>query len=254
MAERALFHGTSGVPRLVTVEHEETACPIGLTLVATPIGNLSDISRRALETLRAADLILCEDTRRTQILLRHYGMEAKLLSYGAHNISARRPQILNKLREGARIALVSDAGTPGISDPGAELCRHALDAGIPIHAVPGPAAFVQALVLSGLPTSRFVFESFLPHKKGRKTRLALLAEESRTIVLYESPYRLLKTLRELHEVLGNRPVAVARELTKLFEEVVRGKLADVLDIFRKRQKILGEFVIVVAGKSAKGNA
>ncbi|MFH1011905.1 MAG: 16S rRNA (cytidine(1402)-2'-O)-methyltransferase, partial [bacterium] len=254
MAECPLFNGTFGVPRLVMAEGEEIACSVGLTLVATPIGNLADISHRALETLRSADLILCEDTRHTQILLRHWGIQARLLSYGAHNLKARLPQILSKLREGTRIALVSDAGTPGISDPGAELCRRALDVGLPIHAVPGPAAFVQALVLSGLPTARFVFEGFLPHKKRRKTRLEALADEPRTIVLYESPYRLLKTLRELHEHLGNRPVAVARELTKLFEEVVRGNLADVLEIFQKRQKILGEFVIVVAGKSAKGDA
>jgi 16S rRNA (cytidine1402-2'-O)-methyltransferase len=232
-------------------EGEEIACPVGLTLVATPIGNLADISHRALDTLRSAELILCEDTRHTQILLRHGGIQTRLLSYGAHNLKERIPQILSRLREGARIALVSDAGTPGISDPGAELCRHALDAGIPIHAVPGPAAFVQALVLSGLPTARFVFEGFLPHKKGRKTRLKSLEDERRTIILYESPYRLLKTLRELHEHLGDRSVAVARELTKRFEEVVRGKLAEVLEIFEKRQKILGEFVIVLAGKSAK---
>lgn len=230
---------------------EEVSCPVGLTLVATPIGNLADISQRALETLRTADLILCEDTRHTQILLRHYGIEAKLLSYAAHNLASRRPQILNKLHEGARIALVSDAGTPGISDPGAELCRHVLDAGLPVHAIPGPAAFIHALVLSGLPTARFVFEGFLPHKKGRKTRLTMLASEHRTILLYESPYRLLKSLRELLEYLGNRQVAVARELTKRFEEIVRGNLADVLAAFEKREKILGEFVIVIAGKDYK---
>jgi 16S rRNA (cytidine1402-2'-O)-methyltransferase len=235
----------------VIANDEETSCPEGLTLVATPIGNLADISHRALETLRSADLILCEDTRHTQILLRHYGIEAELLSYGAHNLRARRPQILNKLRDGARIALVSDAGTPGISDPGAELCRHALDVGVPIHAVPGPAAFVHALVLSGLPTARFIFEGFLPHKKGRKTRLTALADEPRTIILYESPYRLLKTLRELHEHLGNRQIAVARELTKRFEEVVRGHLAEIVELFERREKILGEFVIVIAGKDHK---
>jgi 16S rRNA (cytidine1402-2'-O)-methyltransferase len=230
---------------------EEVSCPIGLTFVATPIGNLADITERALETLRTADLILCEDTRRTQILLRHYGIQAKLLSYGAHNLASRRPQVLNKLREGARIALVSDSGTPGISDPGAELCRHALDAGLSVHAVPGPAAFIQALVLSGLPTARFVFEGFLPHKKGRQKKLTSLAEEPRTIILYESPYRLLKTLRDLLEHLGNRRVAVARELTKRFEEVVRGNLAEVLESFEKRGKFLGEFVIVIAGKDYK---
>jgi len=235
----------------VIANDEETSCPVGLTLVATPIGNLADISHRALAVLRSADFVLCEDTRHTQILLRRWDIEARLLSYGAHNLKARLPQILSKLREGARIALVSDAGTPGISDPGAELCRRALDADLPIHAVPGPAAFVHALVLSGLPTARFVFEGFLPHKKGRKTRLALLVDEPRTIILYESPYRLLKTLRELHEHLGNRQAAVARELTKRFEEVVRGHLTDMVEIFEKREKILGEFVIVVAGKGHK---
>lgn len=236
---------------MVSADREEASCPTGLTLVATPIGNLGDISHRAIALLGSADLVLCEDTRRTQILLRRWDVEARLLSYGAHNLKVRLPQVMKKLREGARIALVSDAGTPGISDPGAELCRHAIAAGLHVHAVPGPAAFVHALVLSGLPTARFVFEGFLPHKKRRKTRLESLAEEPRTIILYESPHRLLKTLRDLHSYFGDRQVAVARELTKLYEEIVRGDLADVLETFEKRKKILGEFVIVIAGKAVK---
>lgn len=236
---------------MVKNEREEISCPVGLTLVATPIGNLADVSHRALAILRTADVVLCEDTRRTQILLRRFGIEAKLLSYGVHNLKARLPQVLKKLQEEARIALVSDAGTPGISDPGAELCRRALGIDVPVHAVPGPAAFVQALVLSGLSTSRFVFEGFLPHKKGRQTRLKSLADEPRTILLYESPHRLMKTLEQLREYLGNRSAAVARELTKLHEEIVRGKLTDVIENFTNREKILGEFVIVIAGKDSK---
>lgn len=235
-------------------ESEEIPCPIGLTLVATPIGNLGDISHRALDVLKSADTVCCEDTRHTQILLRRYGVNVRLLSYGTHNLKTRLPQILRKLHEGVRIALVSDAGTPGISDPGAELCRRAIAEEIDVHAIPGPAAFIHALVLSGLPTSRFVFEGFLPNKKGRKTRIESLTDESRTIIFYESPHRLLKTLRELHEYLGNRRVAVARELTKVFEEIVRGKLADVLETFSQREKIRGEFVIVLSGVESKGES
>lgn len=237
---------------MVNADAQPAACPVGLTLVATPIGNLADISHRAIAVLKSADLILCEDTRHTKILMRRWGIDSPLLSYGAHNLKARLPQILKKLRENARIALVSDAGTPGISDPGAELCRHAIDEGVSVSAVPGPTAFVHALMLSGLPTARFTFEGFLPHKKGRKTRLESLSDEPRTIILYESPHRFLKTLRDLHSHLGDRQVAVARELTKLHEEMIRGNLTEVIDIFQSREKILGEFVIVVAGKGVKG--
>ncbi|MBU1936579.1 16S rRNA (cytidine(1402)-2'-O)-methyltransferase, partial [bacterium] len=222
--------------QIVISKNGDTSCPVGLTLVATPIGNLADVSHRALAILKTADIVLCEDTRRTQILLQRYGINAKLLSYGVHNLKARIPQVLKKLQEDARIALVSDAGTPGISDPGAELCRRALDMNVQVYAIPGPAAFVQALVLSGLPTSRFIFEGFLPHKKGRQTRLKSLADEPRTIILYESPHRLIKTLEQLHEYLGNRSIAVARELTKLHEEIVRGKLTDVIENFSSREK------------------
>ena len=217
-----------------------------LILVATPIGNLSDITFRAVEELKRADLILCEDTRHSATLFAHYDIHAQYTSYGAHNIHSKLPWILAQLKAGKRVALVSDAGTPGISDPGTVLVSAALAAGIEVSALPGPAAIIMAVVLSGLPTDRFVFEGFLPHKKGRQTRLKELTTEPRTIVLYESPHRIVKTLSELHEYLGNRRAAVARELTKLYEEVRRGTLAELLDHFQKTEP-RGEFVLVVAG-------
>ena len=217
-----------------------------LVLVATPIGNLGDITYRAVEELARADLILCEDTRHSATLFAHYDIHAQYTSYGAHNIRSKLPWILAQLKAGKRVALVSDAGTPGISDPGTVLVSAALAEGIEISALPGPAAIIMALVLSGLPTDRFVFEGFLPHKKGRQTRLKVLATESRTIVLYESPHRIVKTLSELHEYLGNRRAAVARELTKVYEEVRRGTLAELRDHFQQTEP-RGEFVLVVAG-------
>ena len=217
-----------------------------LVLVATPIGNLEDMSRRGLEELAAADLILCEDTRHTAILLRHYGVSRPTASYNAHDVRSKLPWVLDQLRAGKNVALVSDAGTPGVSDPGTLLVRFALDEGFTVSAIPGANAILTALVLSGLPTDRFVFDGFLPHKKGRQTRLRELAAEPRTIVLYESPYRLLKSLTELREALGDRPAAVARELTKIYEEVRRGRLSELLAHFTVHAP-RGEFVIVVAG-------
>ncbi|HEY3293901.1 MAG TPA: 16S rRNA (cytidine(1402)-2'-O)-methyltransferase [bacterium] len=217
-----------------------------LVLVATPIGNLADLSMRAVEELKRANLILCEDTRHSATLFRHYDISTPTTSYGSHNIRGKIPWILEQLRLGHRVALVCDAGTPGISDPGSVLARQAMDEGFKVEAIPGASAIVMALVLSGLPTDRFVFDGFLPHKKGRQTRLKELAVEPRTIVLYESPHRILKTLAELQEYLGDRQAAIARELTKVYEEVRRGTLSELLAHFTSHA-VRGEFVLIVAG-------
>ncbi|NQT26639.1 16S rRNA (cytidine(1402)-2'-O)-methyltransferase [candidate division KSB1 bacterium] len=221
-----------------------------LYLVSTPIGNLEDITLRAIRILKESDLIIAEDTRHSGILLKHYEIQNRLESYHDFNKEKKTPFLLQKLMKGQSIALVSDAGTPGISDPAFYLVRAASDAGIPISPIPGPTAAIAALVASGLATDRFVFEGFLPHKKGRKTRLEQLKNETRTIVLYESPHRILKALRELHEALGDRKAAVGRELTKKFEEIVRGTLSEVLKYFSTRN-IKGEFVIIIDGQEKR---
>jgi 16S rRNA (cytidine1402-2'-O)-methyltransferase len=223
-----------------------------LVLVATPIGNLADMSMRAVEELSRADLILCEDTRHSATLFRHYDISTPATSYGSHNIHSKIPWIIEQLQAGRRIALVCDAGTPGISDPGSVLARAAMDAGFAVEAIPGANAIVLALVLSGLPTDRFVFDGFLPNKKGRQTRLSELAQEPRTIILYESPHRLVKTLAELRERLGDRRAAVAREMTKVYEEVRRGTLSEHLEHFTAHP-VRGEFVLVVAGTDYRSN-
>ena len=220
--------------------------PGTLYVVSTPIGNLEDLTFRALSVLRGVDLIAAEDTRTTIVLLRHYEISKPLLSYHSFNEARRTPELVDKLAAGSSIALVSDAGTPGISDPAYRVIRGALDRGLPVVAIPGAAALLPALVTSGLPMDRFVFEGFLPVKKGRRTRLESLASESRTLIFYESPHRLLRTLTDLRTHLGDRRVSVARELTKKFEEVVRGTLSEVHDRFASRS-IKGEFVLVVAG-------
>jgi 16S rRNA (cytidine1402-2'-O)-methyltransferase len=223
-----------------------------LVLVATPIGNLADMSMRAVEELSRADLILCEDTRHSLTLFRHYDISTPTTSYGSHNLRDKIPWVIEQLRIGKRVALVCDAGTPGISDPGSVLARAAMDEGFKVEAIPGASAIVLALVLSGLPTDRLVFDGFLPHKKGRQTRLKVLAVETRTIVLYESPHRLLKTLAELKEHLGDRRAAIARELTKMYEEVRRGTLSELLAHFTT-QTVRGEFVLVIAGTDYRDN-
>ncbi len=219
-----------------------------LWLVATPIGNLKDVSQRAIETIRAADVLLCEDTRHSQILLTAHAVARPATSYGAHNLRTKLPWVLEQLTLGKCVAYICDAGVPGISDPGTVLVRAVIDAGFDVSAVPGANAALMALVLSGLPTARFVFEGFLPHKKGRQTRLKLLAGEARTIVLYESPHRLLKTLDELLQFLGDRPAAVARELTKMFEEVRRDSLSKLLEHY-EASPAKGEIVLVISGKN-----
>lgn len=219
--------------------------PGRLVLVATPIGNLGDLSARAVETLAGAGLVCCEDTRRTGRLLQHAGISgARLAVCNDHTEMARVAEVVEVLAAGRDVALVSDAGTPGISDPGERLVRAVLDAGFDVSAVPGPNAVVTALILSGLPTSRFVFEGFLPRSgRARQERLTELAAERRTVVLYEAPHRIAATIADLATTLGTeRPVAVVRELTKLYETVVRGTLGDV-DLGQPR----GEYVVVVGG-------
>jgi 16S rRNA (cytidine1402-2'-O)-methyltransferase len=220
-----------------------------LYIVATPIGNLEDITYRAVKVLSSVDLIAAEDTRKTKILLDHYGIKKPMVSYFSHNEKFRTPQLIERLRSGASIALVSDAGTPGISDPAHAVVIAALEQQIPVIPIPGPSAFLSALIVSGLPTHGFVFEGFLPLKKGRKTRLEALKMEARTIILYESPHRVVRTLTEVRDVFGERQVVVARELTKKFEEIVRGPISFVLhEISGKPAR--GEYVLVVAGRKA----
>lgn len=222
--------------------------PSTLYIVSTPIGNLEDITLRALKVLANVDVLCCEDTRTTQILLDKYSIHAKkLLSYFEQNEQKRIPEIIQLLKEGNSVAIVTDAGTPTISDPGFRLVRVAIDEGINVVPIPGVSAVITALSASGLPTDAFVFEGFLPVKKGRKTRLEFLKEETRTIIFYESPYRIVRTLNDLKEVFGEREVVLARELTKKFEEFLCGNFSEVIEQLSKR-KILGEFVVVVKGK------
>jgi 16S rRNA (cytidine1402-2'-O)-methyltransferase len=220
-----------------------------LTLVPTPIGNLGDITLRALEVLKNADLVLAEDTRKTGQLLKHFQISRPIRSHHKFNEHGTLESLVSQLLAGTNIAMVTDAGTPGISDPGFLLVRRCIEKGIEVETLPGATAFVPALVNSGLPCDRFVFEGFLPQKKGRKKRLSELSTESRTIVFYESPYRLEKTLRQLAEEFGaDRKTSVSRELSKIHEETARGTLAEVADHFSKKQ-VKGEIVIVVAGSA-----
>lgn len=217
-----------------------------LIVIPTPIGNLEDITLRALRMLQDVQCILAEDTRTSGKLLKHFEIATPLKSFHKFNEHERVAEIVEILGGEVNYALISDAGTPGISDPGFLLIRACLENGIAVECLPGATAFVPALVNSGLPTDKFVFEGFLPQKKGRQTRLSELATEPRTIVLYESPYRLLKTLRQLQEYWGNRDASVSRELTKVYEENVRGSLKELEEHFAQK-KIKGEIVLVVAG-------
>jgi 16S rRNA (cytidine1402-2'-O)-methyltransferase len=218
-----------------------------LFLVPTPIGNLSDMTFRAVEVLKAVDLILAEDTRTSGVLLKHYQIDTQMNSFHAHNEHRQTEGVIQRLKEGVRMALISDAGTPGISDPGYLLAKAALDAGLQIEALPGPTALIPAVIKSGFPNNRFVFEGFLPLKKGRSTRIKSLKDEIRTMIFYESPHRLLKTLIQFEEYFGSeRKVSVSRELTKKFEETINGTLIEVRVHFESRPA-KGEFVIVLAG-------
>lgn len=219
-----------------------------LVLVPTPIGNLKDITLRALEVLKTVDLILAEDTRTTGKLLKHFEISNSLQAYHMHNEHKVLEALINKLRSGLQIALVSDAGTPAISDPGFLLVRACIAEGFEIECLPGATAFVPALVNSGLPSDKFVFEGFLPVKKGRQTRLKFLSEEPRTMIFYESPHKLLKTLVHFSEFFGSdRLISVSRELTKLYEENRRGTIEDVLKYYLEHPP-KGELVVVVSGK------
>jgi len=215
--------------------------------VSTPIGNLADITFRAVETLRSVDFIAAEDTRVSRILMQHYQITAPMMSYHDFNKERVTGKILERLNDGNNGALITDAGTPCISDPGYFLVKRALMADIPVVPIPGPAAFLTALVASGLPPDRFVFEGFLPRKKGRQKRLKELATDPRTLIFYESPQRLIRTLREMREHWGNRPAAVGRELTKKFEDIVRGDLDELIAHFSATPP-RGELVIIVGGK------
>lgn len=220
-----------------------------LYLVPTPIGNLEDITFRAIRVLKEADLILAEDTRTSAPLLKHFDIHQKVFSHHQHNEHQSSNEIVRFLKEGKNIALISDAGTPAISDPGFYLVREALKNEIPVECLPGATAFVPALVNSGFPTDRFCFEGFLPLKKGRQTRYKTLAAEERTIILYESPHRLLKTFAEMATYFGaDRQISVSRELTKMFEETVRGTVTEVKTHF-ETHPAKGEFVICVAGRN-----
>lgn len=217
-------------------------------IVPTPIGNLEDITLRALRLLKESDLILAEDTRVSRVLIQHHGITTPMESFHMHNEHAKVGQIIDKLKEGQTLALISDAGTPGIADPGFLLVREALEQGIEVQCLPGPTALIPALVQSGIPSDRFVFEGFLPPKKGRQSRLLSLAEEERTLVFYESPHRIQKTLIQMVPLFGaHRKTAVVRELTKKFETTFRGTLEEAIPYFEAHSP-KGEFVLVVEGK------
>ncbi len=222
-----------------------------LYLVPTPIGNLEDITYRAVRTLREVDLIACEDTRTSGVLLNHYDIDTPTTSYHEHNEHDKTPRLVKRMRAGHDLALITDAGSPGISDPGFYLTRACWRKDIAVQALPGPTALIPAVTASGLPCDRFVFEGFLPKKKGRQTRLETLSTEPRTLVIYESRHRLLRTLDDLADHFGaDRRAAVARELTKKFEEIERGTLAEIRSHFGAYENLKGECVVVVDGADA----
>lgn len=221
-----------------------------LYIVPTPIGNLGDITLRALEVLASVDLILAEDTRTSSKLLTHHGVSRPMQSYHQHNEHKVTPALVERLEGGESIALITDAGTPGVSDPGFLIVRECIKAGVDVECLPGATAFIPALVVSGLPSERFVFEGFLPHKKGRQTRLSEIAISKRTTILYESPHRLVKTLTQLAEHCGqDRQASVSRELTKLHEETIRADLASLISHFEENPP-RGEFVIILSGSNS----
>ena len=220
-----------------------------LYIVPTPVGNMEDMTLRAIRILKEVDLVLAEDTRTSGVLLKHFDIKNQLLSHQKFNEHGTSAGIVSRLLAGQDVALISDAGTPGISDPGFFLVREAVKAGVEVQTLPGATAFVPALVSSGLPCDRFAFEGFLPQKKGRQTKLLSLANEERTMIFYESPYRLLKTLEQFAEAYGaERRVSVCREISKIHEESVRGTLSEVIAHFREHEP-KGEIVIVLAGKT-----
>ena len=217
-----------------------------LYLVATPIGNLADITHRALQVLKDVDLIACEDTRHTHKLLRHYGITTKTISYHEHNEQQRAAELIDLLKQGSDVAVVSDAGTPSISDPGFRLVRAAIENEVPVVPVPGPSALISALVAAGLPTDEFFFAGFLPSRSNaRRTRLNDLRSVPGTLILYEAPHRLAATLKDAYEVLGEREAVVARELTKLHEEIRRGRLSELVEHYANAESPRGEIVVLI---------
>ncbi|MFO7789817.1 MAG: 16S rRNA (cytidine(1402)-2'-O)-methyltransferase [Bacteroidota bacterium] len=224
-----------------------------LTLVPTPIGNLQDMSFRAIEVLKTADAVLAEDKRTSGMLLKHFGINTRLLAYHKFNEHKNTNRLVQDLLAGSDYALISEAGTPAISDPGYLLVRHCVEKGVEVDCLPGATAFVPALAVSGLPNDRFVFEGFLPHKKGRINRIKALVQEERTIVFYESPYRLIKLLEQLSDIFGqDRRASVSREISKKFGETKRGTVSELVSYF-KQNKPRGEFVVVVAGAAGNKN-
>ncbi len=215
-----------------------------LYIVATPIGNLKDFTYRAVETLQNVQLIAAEDTRHSRKLLQHYKIGTQTISYFEHNRFTRIPKIIETLHMGSDVAIITDAGTPGVSDPAYKLVRAAIEEGIRVEAIPGSSALLSALVSSGLPTDRFLFEGFIPSKKGRKKRLESIQDDQATIVFFESPHRVVKTLKDIYEVLGDRPAVLARELTKLHEEIIRGTVSELLTYFTQKSP-RGECVLMI---------
>jgi len=225
-----------------------------LFIVSTPIGNMGDMSGRAVDCLKSVEIVACEDTRRTGRLLSRLGFKKRLVSYHDHNEAARSLSVVRALEDGLDVAVVSDAGTPGVSDPAYRVVRAAIDSGCEVIPVPGPSSLLSALVVSGLPLDRFVFEGFLPRKGAKRTkRLEFLSNEPRTIVLFESPHRIIRLLEEIIEILGDREVSVSRELTKLHEETVRGRASEVLETLKTRPP-RGEYTVVVEGSSNKDSS
>jgi 16S rRNA (cytidine1402-2'-O)-methyltransferase len=224
----------------------EEIVPGALYLVSTPIGNLGDFSHRAGHILKSVDIIAAEDTRTTSVLLNHYDIQKKMVSFHSYNQTRQTPHLINYLKEEKSVALVSDAGTPGISDPAYVLVQAALEQNIRIIPIPGASAFLAALIVSGLPINRFVFEGFLPLKKGRKSKISALSSEERTIVFYESPHRIQKTVKELQENWGDRKCVMGREITKKFEEFFRGNLSELLSRLAEK-KVKGEIVLIIEG-------
>jgi 16S rRNA (cytidine1402-2'-O)-methyltransferase len=222
-----------------------------LYIVSTPIGNLEDITLRALRILKEVDLIAAEDTRHTGLLLKHFGIQKPLTSYFEGNELKKKEFILTRLKQGDRVALVSDAGTPGISDPGFRLIQTVIENQIPIIPIPGPSAVITALSVSGLPTDAFLFKGFLPHKsKKRRDLLKQLEEVKETLIFYESPHRLTETLRDIFDILGDREIVLTRELTKIYEEILRGKLSEIQNQVSQR-KLKGEITVIISGKIRK---
>lgn len=215
-----------------------------LYIVSTPIGNLEDITLRAIRTLKEVDFIAAEDTRHSKILLQKYEIQTPMLSYHSYSSDAKLEKIISILKDGGKVALISDAGTPGISDPAYGLIRRAIEEKIPVFPIPGASSLLAGIVMSGLPMHQFLYLGFLPLKKGRQTLLKSLAEETRTIVIFEAPHRIIRTLNDLQEYLGNRQISVCREITKIHEEVIRGTISDAINHFSKIQP-RGEFVLVI---------